>query len=481
MRLALFLPAALLLPCALAAQDSSAAYTAPYQQRALEIYRTAIGMRTVAKGGQVPRLARYLADQFLAAGFPAADVRVLPFVAPGGDTTASLVVRYRGSGSSGKKPILLLGHMDVVDALPRDWGRDPFVLTEKDGYLIGRGAADNKFGVATLSATFLRLKREGFVPTRDLILAFTGDEETGMVTTRALATTQRALTDAEFALNGDGGGGVLGESGKPLWYLVQTAEKTYASFELTATNPGGHSSRPSPDNAIYDLAGVVKALQAYRFPVQINEATRLYFRTVAPVIGGEVGAAMTRLARDPTDTAAANVLWTRPDYVGVTRTTCVPTMLRGGHAENALPQSATVTVNCRILPGIEVAAVQATLSNLARSAAPGVRVEGIGEPRTSPASPVREDVARAVATAVAKIRPGTPIVPYMAPFATDGREFRRAGIPTYGVGALFARENDVFSHGLNERVPVRSFYDALEYWRTLLRALAGPSSSARTP
>jgi carboxypeptidase PM20D1 len=455
----------------LAAQDASMRYTEPYQRQALTIFRTSIGYRTAASHGQVPALAAWLAEQFREGGFSAGDVHVLPRETADGEQTASLVVRYRGDGSSGQRPILLLAHMDVVDALPEDWERDPFTLLEEGGYFFGRGTADNKSGVAILAATFLRLKAEGFVPSRDLVIAFTGDEETGMLTTRDLVTRHRALTDAEFALNADAGGGVLNEDGTPARFLVQTAEKTYATFELTVTNPGGHSSTPRADNAIYELAAVLARLEAYRFPVMVNDATRRYFQEASRVTPGPVGEAMARLAADPTDSLAAEVLWREPEQVGITRTTCVATLLRAGHAENALPQSATATVNCRIFPGVEVAEVQETLGRVAGNAAVQVRV--LDDPVPSPASALRDDVMRAVARGLERIRPGTPIIPLMAPYGTDGKEIRRAGIPTYGIMGLFARDSDQFAHGLNERLPVRAFFEGLEYWHVVLTALAG--------
>lgn len=465
----------LMLAVSAAAQVSSADYSEPYQQRALEIYREIVGYRSAFGHGQVPLVANYLAAQFLEAGFPEPDVHVLPFTRPSGEETASLVVRYRGDGSLGSGPILLLGHMDIVDALPEDWERDPFTLVEEDGFFFGRGSFDDKFGVAMLSATFLRLREEDFVPGRDLIIAFSGDEETDMLTTRALVTTHRDLTDAELALNADAGGGVLDDEGDPVRYVVQTSEKTYATFELTVTNPGGHSSTPRVDNAIYELADALKRVQAYRFPVRVSDATRRYLIAASEVTPGPVGRAMARLAADPSDSAAAEILWNEPEQVGVTRTTCVATMLRGGHAENALPQSATATVNCRIFPGTSVDEVQSVLRDIV--ADPGVAVEVLGDPRTSPESPIRDDVMEAVTAGVSAIRPGTPVIPYMSPYATDGKEVRRAGIPTYGIMGLFIKDSDVFAHGLNERVPVRGFYDALEFWHTVLNRLAARPSS----
>ena len=461
----------LLVPALAGAQAPGQSYTAPHQQQALDIYRAIVGMRTAAGHGQVPKMAEYLAERFRAAGFPAEHVRVLPIAGSNGEQTAAVVVRYRGSGASGRKPVLFVAHMDVVDALREDWERDPFTLIEENGYFFGRGAMDDKFGIAMLTATFLRLKAERFVPTRDLILAFTGDEETGMVTTNALVTKHRELVDAEFALNADAGGGGLDDKGNPTAYTVQMSEKTFATFDVTVTNPGGHSSLPRDDNAIYQLADVLRRIEAHRFPVMVNDATRLYFESVARVTPGEAGQAMARLAKDPMDSAAAGVLWRYPEYKGLTRTTCVATMLKGGHAENALPQSATATINCRIFPGVEVADVHAALRALTTNEA--VRITVRGEPVAGPPSPINEEVMAAVSQGLARIRPGTPAVPYMAPYGTDGVQIRRAGIPTYGTIGLFIRESDVFAHGLNERVPVRSFYDGLEYWHAVMTTLGG--------
>ncbi len=476
MRIPVALPVILsLVPGLLTAQASSADYTEPYQQKALEIFRTAIGYRTAATHGNVPRLAHYLAEEFRAGGFPDEDIHVLPHTMPSGEETAGLVVRYRGDGSSGQRPILLVAHMDVVDALPQDWERDPFTMVEEDAFFFGRGTLDDKFGLTTLTATFLRLKAEGFVPTRDLIIAFTGDEETGMVTTRSLVTTHRALTDAEFALNADAGGGSLNERGEPIAYVIQTAEKTFATFELTIRNPGGHSSTPRADNAIYELATVLKHIEAYRFPVRYNETTRIYFAETAKVTEGDLGDAMRRFARNPDDSQAANVLFNEPSQVGITRTTCVATMLRAGHAENALPQSATATVNCRIFPGVEVADVVATLMRLGEN--DSLEIRTLGNPTASGFSPLRDDVVAAVTAAVQARFPGMPVVPYMSPYGTDGREIRAAGIPTYGVMGLFMNDDDIFAHGLNERVPVNSFFGGLEHWYVILHQLAGRETS----
>ncbi|MDH3223959.1 MAG: M20/M25/M40 family metallo-hydrolase [Gemmatimonadota bacterium] len=321
-----------LLPVSAAGQNSTADYTAPHERQALEIFEAIVGVRSAEGHGRVPEVARYLADQFRQAGFPEEDIHILPFTKPNGEESVGLVVRYVGDGSSGKDPILFLGHMDVVDALPEDWERDPFTLIEEDGYLFGRGTMDNKMGVAMLTTTFIRLRAEGFVPTRDLVIAFTGDEETDMISARRMVNEHRALTDAEFALNSDGGGGAMDAEGNPVGFYVQASEKTYATFELTVTNPGGHSSTPRDDNAIYDLATALKNIQAYRFPVMTNEATRRFLTETAKAVPGPVGEAMAALAAEPSNEAAAEVLWHEPELVGITRTTCVATMLRGGPA-----------------------------------------------------------------------------------------------------------------------------------------------------
>jgi acetylornithine deacetylase/succinyl-diaminopimelate desuccinylase-like protein len=457
-------------PLCAAAPAGPGAGLKPYEADAREILRRAVAFRTSAGLGQVPALVEYLVSRFRAAGFAEVDIRVVPH-----GETASLVVRYRGRplrGTAARKPIALLAHMDVVPARPEDWKRDPFTLTEENGYFYGRGVSDDKNSVALLAATFLRLKAEGFVPSRDLVLVFTGDEETGQETIKDLLASHRDLVDADYALNGDAGGGTLAEDdGRPLSYGIQTAEKTYATFELTTRNPGGHSSLPRRDNAIYELADVLKAVQAYRFPVMWNDTTLAWFRAAGSVTPGPTGEAMRRFAANPRDTAAADILAASPGDVGMTRTTCVATELRAGHAENALPQSATATINCRIFPGVKVDDVRAELTKLA---GPGVTVTTLGHPIASDVSPLRPDVVAAVTKAVHARHPGIPVAPYQESGGTDGLHVRAAGIPTYGVGEIFIKDSDVFAHGLDERIPVASFYDGLEHWYVLLREVAGP-------
>jgi len=434
--------------------------------QAREIYARIVSYDTSVEGQRTPEMARYLADLFIAGGFAAGNVQVFPY-----EHTAALVVRYRGDGTGGR-PILLLAHMDVVTAHRADWERDPFTLVEENGYFFGRGSLDNKAGVALLTATFLQMRAQNFMPTRDLIIVFTGDEETSGATARMLLADHRALVDGEFALNSDAGQGVLAEdTGAPIGYGLQTAEKSYASFTLTARNPGGHSSLPRADNAIYDLADALERVRAYAFPVMWNDTTIQSMRAGGPHVGGALGAAMTRFADNPRDRRAIATLSASPHHNGQIRTTCVPTLLSAGHADNALPQRAVATINCRIFPGVAIAEVQAQLQRLAGD---GIEVATL-DPQywSSDASPLRPDVLDAVTRAVHASYPGVPVAPGMANGATDGVFFRGAGIPTYGVAEFFIKDSDDLAHGLNERLPVASFYNGLTHWRVLLTTLAG--------
>jgi len=437
--------------------------------KAREIYSKLISIPSQLGNGKVPDVAEYLAGEFRAAGFPADDIHVLPFKGDG-DQTASLVVRYRSNGKSKLKPILLIAHMDVVAAKRADWERDPYTLVEENGYFFGRGTYDDKQGVTALTSTFLRLKAEKFVPTRDLIIYFSGDEETAQATAEDTAKHHRDLIDAEFALNADAGAGTLDESGKPLYYSMQTAEKTYADFTLTTHNPGGHSSLPRSDNAIYDLAVALEKLSHWQAPLMWNDTTLASLRMAGRQIPGELGAALTRFAANPHDEEAAAIVAKEPGYNGQMRTTCVATMLAGGHAPNALPQSATANVNCRIFPGVKIDDVRAALQKVVGDAIP---VTLVGTPLSSDASPLRPDVVAAVTRAVSAIHPGVPVVPAQGSGASDGLVFRSVGIPTYGTDGNFMKPNEKFSHGLNERLTVQSFYDSLTFWHVLITSLAG--------
>jgi acetylornithine deacetylase/succinyl-diaminopimelate desuccinylase-like protein len=440
---------------------------APAAERAQarEIFEHIVGIESSVGKGNVPAVANYLAGLFLAGGFPAADVHVLPL-----GETASLVVRYRGNGRGGR-PIDLIAHMDVVTANRGDWQRDPFRLIEENGYFFGRGTSDVKQEVALITTTFLALKARGYVPTRDLIVAFSGDEETEMTTARDLVTTHRDLVDAEFALNADGGGGVLAEAtGKPELFYLQGAEKSSVSYTLTTRNPGGHSSMPRPDNAIYELADALQAVQRLQFPVQWNDWTLGDFKAAGPLTPGPLGEAMTRFAANPKDEEAAGAISKNPAFVGRLRTTCVATRLSGGHANNALPQSAVATVNCRIFPGTSAEDVRSVLQQAVGS---DVEVRQAEEAIVSDASPLRPDVVAAVTRAVEAADPGARVVPTQAAYATDGAVYRSAGIPTYGCGGVFIMDSEDFAHGLNERIRVGAFYDALTYWSVLISSLAG--------
>lgn len=436
----------------------------PDQKQAREVYRRLIGFRSAAGHGQVPAMADYIAGTLREGGVPAEDIARIAH-----KDTAALVVRIPGRDPKAR-PILFSGHMDVVDARPEDWTRDPFTLVEENGYFFGRGVHDNKAGIAAMISTILRLKEEGQSPRRTLLFAFVGDEETSFDTTRMIAA-HPWVSGAEYAINTDAGGGGLTPDGRPGVYLVQGAEKTYATFRLTATNAGGHSSRPRADNAIYDLARALGRIEAHRFPVQTNALTRSYIETLGRVVPGEDGEALRRFAADPGDREAAAALASRPEYVGVTRTTCVATMLEAGHAENALPQRATATVNCRIFPGTSVESVRETLGEVIAN--PEIKVETTGNPQVGPVSEPRADVMAAIARAIHARFPGIPITPYLESGATDGLIYRSAGIPTWGTSGIFLKPDEMFAHGLNERIPVASFYGALDHIHALAVDLGG--------
>jgi|TARA_Y100000031_G_scaffold157058_3_gene215504 acetylornithine deacetylase/succinyl-diaminopimelate desuccinylase-like protein len=436
------------------------------ERQLVDLYRDVIAYRSARGHDQVRPLAKYLEARFLSGGFGEQDVRYLQM----GDENAALVVRYRGRKSSVVKPVLFMAHMDIVDALPADWQRDPYALIEEDGYFYGRGTGDNKAGVVLLTSTFIRLREEGFVPNRDMIIALTGDEETDAEAISSLVTEHRHLVDAEFALNSDAGHGGMDADGNPLGMQMQMAEKNYMTFDLTVKNRGGHSSAPRADNAIYELAAALKNLEAFHWPVKLNDITKLQFelqsKMAAP--GDKIATAMGRFAANPHDAEAAEIL-RNSGAMGQTRTTCVATMLTAGHAENALPQTANATVNCRVFPGESVAETTAMLDQAVADETVAVVVRG--NPTAGPASPVRDDVMDLVREAIDSQYPGLPVMPMMAAYATDGKFTRAAGIPTYGVGALLYGPDDFRAHGLNERVYSRSFFKASGYWYYLMTKL----------
>lgn len=449
---------------ALVASPALAATAHPAAEaQALEIAKRAIAFRSVAgPGNRTPELAAYLKAELVKGGFADADVTVTPV-----DDTAYLIARWRGTDATAKA-LVISGHIDVVEAKPADWRRDPFTAIVENGYLYGRGATDMKLDAALAIAALIELKRQGYRPRRDILLEFSGDEETTMKTSAIIA---KQLANAEMALNIDGGGGLLGEDGKPEYFTVGAAEKTYADFELTVTNPGGHSSAPRKANAITQLSAALVRIGGYRFKPQLNAITKAYFEGAAARQTPTLAAAFRAFAKDPTDQAAIETLASNPAYVGQIGTTCVATMLSGGHALNALPQRATANVNCRIFPGVKPAEVIAELQNVA--ADPAVQFKDVTE-GSSPtdASPLRPDLMAAVKTALGKTYPGVPIFPAMSSGASDSMWFRSNGVPSYAVSPIFIKASDDFSHGLNERTPIASISPAIAYYLSLFTDLS---------
>ena len=452
------LAAALALAPGLQAQD------APHHRQAREIFERVISFRSAAGHKQVPPMVQYMTATLRAGGVPEANILTLPH-----EETMALLVRVPGTDAAAR-PILFSAHMDVVDARPVDWERSPFTLVEEKGMFYGRGTSDNKAGVASMLSTILRLHADRRPLRRTLVFAFIGDEEEGMQTTRLVAAHEW-VKNAEFAINADAGGGTLGEDGKAQYYLIQGAEKTYADVKLVATNQGGHSSWPRRDNAIYDLARALTRIEAHRFPVMANELTRSYLAVIGKAVGGSPGEMLQRFAANPDDKAAADALWDMPAYVGRTRTTCIATMVDAGHAPNALPQRATANVNCRIFPGHSLDEVRKGLVDAI--ADPKITVEVPANLNVSPVSEPRADVTAAITTSIHRMYPGIPITPYLETGGTDGLVYRSAGIPTYASSGIFMKNSDMLAHGLNERIPVKSFYRAVDHIHELAVTLGG--------
>ena len=442
-----------------------AAQGRPNDARAREIFEQLIEINTTDSVGNTTTAAEAMAARLKTAGFPAADVQVL-----GPDPRkGNLVARLRGSG--GRKPLLLLAHLDVVEAKREDWSFDPFTFLEKDGYFYGRGTGDDKGMASQFVANLIRLKEEGFAPDRDLILALTADEEGGRFNgVDWLVKNHRDLIDAEFAIN-EGGGGII-RKGKYVANEVQASEKLYQDFRLDVTNTGGHSSMPIKDNAIYHLSAGLTRLAAFEFPVELNEVTRAYFMRSADVESDpKVAADMRAVARPATDLAAAARLSAAlPYWNSMMRTTCVATLLSGGHAPNALPQLATANVNCRILPGVSPDSVKDTLVKVL--ADPKINVAFVGQANPSKPSPLRPDLMAAVESLTKEMFPGVVIVPVMSTGATDGLYLRNGEIPTYGIDGTFSDIDDVRIHGRDERVGVKQYFDGLEFQYRLIKALA---------
>ena len=432
--------------------------------QALDLGKRAIALRSVrGPGNQTPAVAKLYADALIAGGFATADIEIVPV-----DDTAYLIARWRGRDPKAK-PLVISGHMDVVEAIPSDWQRDPFTPVVENGYLFGRGATDMKLDGTIAIAAIVELKRSGFKPRRDIIVEFSGDEETTMKTSAMIA---ERLKGAELVLNIDGGGGTLNEgSGKPEYFTWQGAEKTYADFELSVTNPGGHSSMPRAVNAIGQLAQALTRIDAYRFKPEVSDLTRAYFTAAASHEAPAIGAAMRAFAADPTDATAIATLRADPSMAGKIATTCVLTIVSGGHALNALPQRATANVNCRIFPGHKPSEIMAELATVAAS--PAVMFKDVTEGSVATdASPMRADFVGAVKKGMAAIYPGVPVFPSMASGASDSMFFRALGVPSYGASPVFGKSSEDFSHGLNERVPISNISPAITYYLSVIGNLA---------
>jgi len=437
----------------------------PGDARAREIYRELIDINTTDSVGSVTKAAEAMAARLRAAGFAPADVQLL-----GPDPRKhNLVARLKGTGS--RRPLLLVAHLDVVEAKREDWSVDPFVMIEKDGYFYGRGTTDDKAMAASLTANLIRLKQEGFVPDRDLILALTADEEGGRFNgVEWLVKNHKDLIDAELAVN-EGGGGLM-KGGKYLVNEIQASEKVYQDFRLETRNGGGHSSLPVKDNAIYRLSAALSRIAGFEFPVQLNDVTRTYFeRSAAVQADPQVASDMRAVGRMNPDPEAAARLSTRSPYFNsLMRTTCVATMLEGGHATNALPQLAAANVNCRILPGEAPAAVKQKLVDVI--ADPKVSVNFVDEAKPSPPSPLRPDVMTAVESITKAMFPGVVVIPVMSTGATDSLYLRNSGIPTYGLEAAFGDMDDVRAHGRDERLGVKQFFESVEFHYRLIKQLS---------
>lgn len=457
---------------ALATPLAAAPPADPWHTKARELFQHAIEVPTVAGRGKVPELVAYLAAEFRKAGWADADIHILPYRSGKDDDTAALIVRWPAAGKPVAKPMLLLGHLDVVEAKRDDWSIDPFTFVEKDGYYYGRGTGDMKGPDIAMMTALLKLKATGFRPKRDIVLLFTGDEEVDEIGAKRAATEWRKWTDADFGLNADAGGGGYTADKRPLGFGIQTAEKTFADYTLVTRNKGGHSSHPRPDNAIYELAHALDKLEAYRFEPALNETTRAYFQARQKSEKGKLGDAMRAWLADPKDGHAADAIEADELEIGQTRTRCVATLLSGGHADNALPQLATANVNCRILPGVSPNTIRDELQRIV--ADPGVTIERRDDNVSGDASPLRADVLKAYADAVHRRHPSDPIIPQMSAGATDGRFFRATGIPVYGVdGSWFVSPEDDRAHGRDERIPVEAFEQDLDHWVDMLSHLAG--------
>jgi acetylornithine deacetylase/succinyl-diaminopimelate desuccinylase-like protein len=464
-----------LIALTMAASSVAQAQSDP-RQLSHDIFQQLIEINSTDSVGSTTLCAEAMAKRLLNAGFPKEDVVVLGTNSRKGN----MVARLRGTGAH--KPILLIGHTDVVEARREDWTTDPFKFVEKDGFFYGRGTQDMKSGDAIMVTTFIRMKKEGYKPDRDIILALTADEEGGKSNgIDWLLKNHRDLIDAEYVLNHDGGGVDL-KNGKPLSIDIDASEKLYADFQLVVTNPGGHSSLPVPDNAIYHLADALTRLQAYKFPFELNDVTRAYFEALSKQETGQPAADMKAILQTPPDQAAIDRLSQDPAHNSTLHTTCVATRLDAGHANNALPQMAKANVNCRILPGHSREEVRQQLIGVI--ADPKIRVNYVTDAgevfpsapdaKALPPAAIKPEVMLAMTQVGAKFWPGTPIVPDMADGASDGVYTNAAGMPTYSLSGIAIETNDVRAHGKDERVPVESYFTGVEFFYQFLKTLTTP-------
>ncbi len=462
----------LIVICLLLAMASPSQIDDTTRQLSHDIFKQLIEINTTDSVGNVSTASEAMAQRFRDAGFPESDLHLL---GPN-DRKKNLVVRLHGSGKH--KPVLLIGHLDVVEARREDWTTDPFQFVEKDGYYYGRGTQDMKDGDAIMTTTLIRFKKEGFVPDRDIILALTADEEGGTSNgVDWLLKNNRELVDAEFVLNHDGGG-ILAEHGKPQMMVVDASEKLYSDYQLTVTNHGGHSSLPVPDNAIYHLADGLARLERYQFPFELTNITRAYYERMAKVATGQRAADMLAILRNPPDLEAVARLSQDPIDNSTMHTTCVATRLSAGHANNALPQTAQANVNCRIVPGHSTEEIRQELEKVLADAKISVRelggLGGVMNRRSFAPPPLRPDVFQPLENVVESMWPGLPVIPDMATGASDGVYTNAAGMPTYCVSGEAIDRDDIRAHGKDERIRADSFYRAVEFYYRFLKAITSP-------
>jgi acetylornithine deacetylase/succinyl-diaminopimelate desuccinylase-like protein len=441
----------------------------PVQQQMRAIYQELVETNTTNSVGSCTVAAQKMAKRLKAGGFKDSELQII--VPPGGPKKGNLVARLKGDGS--KKPLLLLAHIDVVEAKREDWERDPFKLVEEDGMFYARGASDDKAMASAFVNNMLLYKKEKLPLKRDVIMALTCDEElvpSNFDGVEYLVNHHRALIDAEIVLN-EGGGGLLDKDGKPVRHGIQAGEKTYQSFQLEVTNPGGHSSAPPKENAIYRLSDGLSRLGQFAFPFKLSPVTRAFYERMSTVEKGQVAADMKAILQDPPDQAALERLYAvSPTHNSTVRTTCVATKVNAGHADNALPQRARATVNCRILPGEPIAEVQATLQRVV--ADEKIKITRIGEGVEGPMPPMTPALMKAVEEISNDMWPGVPVIPTMSTGGTDGRFLNNAGIWTYGISGMFHGPEGSGAHGLNEHIRVKSLYDGQEYLYRLAKRLA---------